>query len=449
MTATLFHPGGPLTDKHAEVYVERAGDDQSLQCLHNMNYLMIIEPRQQGKTSLVNHLKHHPSLSDTRLIYADVSTLDRSTEAAWYQSLCSRMLRQLRHMISCDRQPAIPNTYATWRDFLCEIATVATEARQRVIIALDEIGSVAFPKAVEFFSVLREVYNSRMAETEFEQLTFLLVGAFHPRGLIRDEKVSPFNIAQRVRLSDFSTQEIHKLVMCLLRPYQADLSEEQLEERATAMSGRIHDWTNGQPYLTQWMCDYLTRYGAAVLPEHVDAGVSRLVQDDENHLPPILDRLKTDKKLDNYLKRIMQGERIKFNAHENRHHAELELLGVIKADAEGYCTIRNRIYERTLADTAPSSAPADRTAAEAFNTRNTAAIREMLTAAFDDEELSTFCADHFNAVYEEFASGMSKRDKIRRLLDYCVRQEQVETLLAEVRQCNPAQYARFEKRLGK
>ena len=74
---------------------------------------------------------------------------------------------------------------------------------------------------------------------------------------------------------------------------------------------------------------------------------------------------------------------------------------------------------------------------------NSAAIRDLLTAAFDDGELTTLCFDYFPAVYEDFSTGMSRGDKIQRLLAYCLRQGQVERLLDQVRQRNPAQYARF------
>jgi hypothetical protein len=50
-------------------------------------------------------------------------------------------------------------------------------------------------------------------------------------------------------------------------------------------------------------------------------------------------------------------------------------------------------------------------------------------------------------VYEDFATGMSKGDKIQRLLDHCIRYEQVEALLAAVQRANPAQYERFEDQL--
>jgi hypothetical protein len=48
-------------------------------------------------------------------------------------------------------------------------------------------------------------------------------------------------------------------------------------------------------------------------------------------------------------------------------------------------------------------------------------------------------------VYEDLSAGMSKRDKVQRLLDHCVRHDQVGRLLALVRQANPAQYARYER----
>jgi hypothetical protein len=80
-------------------------------------------------------------------------------------------------------------------------------------------------------------------------------------------------------------------------------------------------------------------------------------------------------------------------------------------------------------------------------TWDTAAVRQLLSAAFDDEELTTLCFDHFPPVYEDFAAGMSKGQKIQRLLDYCVRHDQLEALLRQVEARNPAQYARFASRV--
>ncbi len=79
---------------------------------------------------------------------------------------------------------------------------------------------------------------------------------------------------------------------------------------------------------------------------------------------------------------------------------------------------------------------------------NTAVIRDLLNAAFNDEELTTFCFDYFRPVQDDFATGMSKGQKVQRLLDHCTRQDQIDDLLAAVRKANSKQYQRFEGHCG-
>jgi len=70
-------------------------------------------------------------------------------------------------------------------------------------------------------------------------------------------------------------------------------------------------------------------------------------------------------------------------------------------------------------------------------------IRRLLTVAFSDVELTTFCFDHYADVYENFSDGMTKSAKIQQLLDYCFRHNAVDTLLELVAQYNPGQYSQF------
>jgi len=451
MSTFRFRTGGALTDESADMYIERQADRDARIHLRMMDYLLLVEPRQQGKTSLINHLMRSSALGDTVLAYADVTTLDRVTEAAWIQTLCTRILRQLGGLIPHEHYPTIPQNNANWREFLCEVAQCATRSSRRVTICLDEIGAVTFPGATEFFSVLRDVYNSRQAEPDLGHLSFVLAGAFHPRDLIKDDRISPFNIAQRVRLADFTLAQVCELVS------KGDWSNDQVP----ALSERIHFWTEGQPYLTQLLCAYLGRDASS---NDVDAGVERLRREDENHLPPILTRLQHNKPLSQYVNEINSGKRIRFYPREHSRQAQLELLGVLKADEEGYCRIRNRIYELALyphdkptsifptpvkkSNTSSSMKPTDQVGQiEATDqSGDPAAIRELLMAALDDEELNTLCFDHFPQVYADFGLGMSKGHKVLRLLDYCQRQGHLEKLLCQVHLLNPHQYERFAAR---
>jgi hypothetical protein len=78
---------------------------------------------------------------------------------------------------------------------------------------------------------------------------------------------------------------------------------------------------------------------------------------------------------------------------------------------------------------------------------NTAVIRKLLSASFNDEELTTFCFDHFLPVYQNFADGLKLSIKIQLLLDHCLRYQQFENLLTLIRSINPAQYALFSDKI--
>jgi pSer/pThr/pTyr-binding forkhead associated (FHA) protein len=75
------------------------------------------------------------------------------------------------------------------------------------------------------------------------------------------------------------------------------------------------------------------------------------------------------------------------------------------------------------------------------------AIRKLLIAAFNDEELTALCFDHFPDVYEQFGGGMGKTQKIQRLMEHCGRHRQFDQLLVRVHERNPDQYDYFETQL--
>lgn len=74
---------------------------------------------------------------------------------------------------------------------------------------------------------------------------------------------------------------------------------------------------------------------------------------------------------------------------------------------------------------------------------NTAPIRELLKAVFDDQDLTIFCYDNFRPVYDRFASEMSRLWKIQLLIDYCEKYDRFNELLTQVREINAEQYVKF------
>lgn len=67
-------------------------------------------------------------------------------------------------------------------------------------------------------------------------------------------------------------------------------------------------------------------------------------------------------------------------------------------------------------------------------------LREFITKAFNDDELTALCFDSFRDVYEDFTSGMPKGQKIQSLLDYCQRRDAWSQLLTALSQVRPQQF---------
>ena len=76
---------------------------------------------------------------------------------------------------------------------------------------------------------------------------------------------------------------------------------------------------------------------------------------------------------------------------------------------------------------------------------NTAAIRQLLLAAFTPEELRRFCYDRptFRPVVSSFGPGQGLDDMVDELITYCDTRLLLGELLRQVRQVNPGQHARF------
>ena len=336
MTFNGYKTGGPLSEFDKNLYVSRVGDDQLVKNLQLMNYVLVIEPRQQGKTSLINRLIYQNPLLNYAVVYIDVSSCDHSSQEGWYQTLCDRIVRQLQAKYDFILGLPIPTSSVQWRGFLSTLALGMKERQRRLIVVLDEIGSADFPGVSEFFIVLRDVYNSREVEKEFRELTFLLIGTFHPRKLIKDAAISPFNIAQQIKLDDFNIDQIHFLLLQSGKNYS---NSRQLSEN-------IFFWTNGQPYLTQLLCSYVFQNGDSA--DGVDKLVSFILKEDRNHISSIMMRLNVSKSFLEYTYRVLSGEKIKYFPGVNPTQEEIRLLGLIKDDESGHCCLHNRIYQLAL-----------------------------------------------------------------------------------------------------
>ncbi len=224
MKENLFQAGGPLP-AHSPVYVKRNADEKAAECLRRMEYISFIEPREQGKTSIIGRLKSQFSSQGYTFAQRDLMAARSSARSAkeWYTSLGKWLLQQIPFIPTTDK-PSLPMDSASWEEFLMPEAW-----------------------ATDFFSIIRSIYTSRQSLSFWQYLTFIIAGAFNPKDLIRDINISNFNVDHRISLNDLTLFQTQQLVSHLDIPI----------EMHEAVAKEIHYWTDGQPCLTQQLCLYL------------------------------------------------------------------------------------------------------------------------------------------------------------------------------------------------
>jgi len=340
----LFQAGGPLP-AHSPVYVKRNADEKAAECLRRMEYISFIEPREQGKTSIIGRLKSQFSSQGYTFAQRDLMAARSSARSAkeWYTSLGKWLLQQIPFIPTTDK-PTLPMDSASWEEFLAEIAQKAESRSQRVVIVLDEIGAMPKAWATDFFSIIRSIYTSRQSLSFWRYLTFIIAGAFNPKDLIRDINISNFNVDHRISLNDLTLFQTRQLVSHL------DIPSEMYD----AVAKEIHYWTDGQPCLTQQLCLYLGEQEQLdkdhSAKELVEGALERIFMEDTHHLERIKS-LYSQPDLLTYTQAIIHGQQIRFSGALNNKHFNLaHIIGVIKPNTRGLCQIRNRIYERAITE---------------------------------------------------------------------------------------------------
>jgi hypothetical protein len=323
-----YHPGSPLP-LDSPLYIERKADVQAWDKIQRMEYVLFVEPRQQGKTSLIHHLRVRCAQSYA-FAYVDMVNLERTTEDSWYGSLGREILRELPQVV-VTQAATVPASSGTWFTFLRELAEAACELGQRLVIVLDEVGAVPDDRATDFFATIRSVFVHRGSIECFRYLTFIISGARDPRDMIRDPRISDFNF-ERTRIADFTLEQVKGLLLPL-----------NIGTGLDKVANRIYYWTNGQPYLCQRICWFMAEAGGIPSAESVGAAVDDLFLEDGGHLQDIIDELCSAPGLSDSLCRIL-NRHTRFVPAINRDHFRLaHVIGIVSPNHQP-CQVRNNIY---------------------------------------------------------------------------------------------------------
>jgi AAA domain-containing protein/PEGA domain-containing protein len=349
-TASFFVVGGTLR-RDAPSYISRAADQNLYTFLQAGEFCYVLTARQMGKSSLMVRTAIRLRDNGTRVAVLDLTSLGQNlTTEQWYNGLLERVGQQFGREDELEEAWLRFPQLGPMRRFMRAITdSVLPDLNDRAVVFVDEIDAVrSLPFSTdEFFAGIRECYNRRSVDPQFERLTFCLLGVATPSDLIRDTRTTPFNIGRRIELSDFTEQEATPLIQGLC----AD------DAVGMAILQRIVYWTGGHPYLTQRLCRAVANDGKI----HDTAGVDRLckelflsnrARERDDNLLFVRERMlrsETDTAaLLTLYEKIRDGKTVR-DDETNPLISVLRLSGIARVE-NGLLKARNRIYNKVFDD---------------------------------------------------------------------------------------------------
>ncbi|MEM8603620.1 MAG: AAA-like domain-containing protein [Cyanobacteria bacterium P01_H01_bin.121] len=353
-----YQIGGSL-DYDSPTYVERQADLDLYTALLAGEFCYILNSRQMGKSSLMVRSWHQLQAAGHRCAVVDVTNIgsDHVTPEQWYRGLMGTLALQLELLKGQELR-------TWWQDrsdlSLTQILSQFIElvlahcSDQQIFIFVDEVDSLLnLPFSVDdFFALIRYCYNRRAIEPDYRRLTFAIFGVAAPADLIADKQRTPFNVGRAIVLQGFTEIEA--------RPLARGLNIQSANPDTILQA--VLSWTNGQPFLTQKLCQLLMTSGQQSVnePLNIPPGLEKFwvdsivrsqiiehweAQDEPEHLRTIRDRLLYDEQRTGRLlglyQRYLEGHPIATD--DSRDQIDLLLSGLmIQQDAQ--LRSKNRIY---------------------------------------------------------------------------------------------------------
>ena len=309
-------------------------------------YFSIFAPRQSGKTTFFKNfsskLEKDPAYVSMLLSFQTYKNIDKQK---FYQLIQKEIYNQLicrLHAVNCLKLNAVKaclySHNLTDHISLSELFEELNHIIEfkKIVIFIDEFDGIPISELENFLTTLRDLYQKYKELTDKALYSIGLVGIRNITKLIVGG-VSPFNIADQVKLPSFTLKNVRDLYSQYTEETNQPFTEETVK--------KVYEETAGQPWLVNRIGTILTinikpETTNPITVQDVERGIEFLLKERNSHFDNLLEKAKLYK--ETFVKIIFNG--VEYNP-DDEDQSWLEQYGLIN-EKNDKAVVANNIYKK-------------------------------------------------------------------------------------------------------
>ena len=346
----IFEDSGTVDPKmsyHVELENVVNTKNQNIKTMVDMGrYFSIFAPRQSGKTTFFEDFCHElekdPVYVAILLSFQDYKNINSKR---FYQLIQRDIYEQLinrLNYVNCPKLDAVKaylglhniSDHTCFRELFEELNRMIKF--KKIVVFIDEFDGIPIDELENFLTTLRELYQRYKKQTDKALYSVGLVGIRNITKLIVGG-VSPFNIADQVKLPPFTLKNIRDLYAQYTKETNQPFTEEAIK--------KIYGETAGQPWLVNRIGTILT---INIKPEtinpiterDVEKGIRLILKERNSHFDNLLEKAKLYK--ETFVRIIFNG--VGYNP-DDEDQSWLEQYGLIN-EKNDKAVVANKIYKK-------------------------------------------------------------------------------------------------------
>nr|CAD6597729.1 hypothetical protein RTCK_00512 [Rhizobium sp. TCK] len=329
----MTHLHGPVPLSNS-VYAVRPFETELAREIQAGRWVLLLGPRQHGKTSALLRLQKTLSDNGMRIVLVD---LQKTPPFETYASLVTWFARLI--------SKGLGGGEVSESDDLSALLTEALpKGNFPVIVIVDEASNIQNDGwRNSFYGQLRAISSERAvvgADHIASRLRFIFAGTFRHEKLVAEAN-SPFNICQRVDSTDLVLDDV------------VNLAAEAGSKTPCEVADLIHDAVGGQPFLVQKLLDEIV--GVDDELEQLRLSLGKLREGTSDHISNLFRRVISDDGLASVVTRVVTSGATAATAGDDDQNY-LTVLGILKRD-KGALVFRNKLYAEVASNSPQLASP--------------------------------------------------------------------------------------------